>query len=373
MVTRFKINSEVLDWAIKSTDLSSEQIEEKIEKFEITKWKSGEKEPTINQIQNFAKEFHIPFGHLFLQKPPKQESPSLAFRTVENRPADISRGLQEVIQRMQTRQEWMRDELMDSGGTSLDIIGKFSKEKSTEVISNYISKTLNFSELRKIRNTDKFYKRLKTSISVQNIMVMQDGTVNGNSHRVLSTDEVRAFVLIDDYAPLIFLNTADAKVAKIFSLLHEYVHILRGSDEVLSSDRQTNEERFINKVVEKVLMPEVKFREKFDFNNIDESANYFHVSIYTVGIRAKHLGMITQNELNEIMKIPHKTPEKKDKEGGGNYYNTALSKVDSIFMNRIINSYNSRRTSTTEAAKLMGISLKSFKKTVERFQERYNS
>ena len=33
MVTRFKIDSKVLDWAISSTDLTADQVEEKIEKF----------------------------------------------------------------------------------------------------------------------------------------------------------------------------------------------------------------------------------------------------------------------------------------------------------------------------------------------------
>lgn len=373
MVTRFKIDSKVLDWAISSTDLTADQVEEKIEKFQLVKWKTGEKEPTINQIQAFAKEMHIPFGHLFLKSPPKEDNPALAFRTIENRPAKMSRGFQEVIQRMQTRQEWMKDELIDSGASSLEIVGKFSNERKTDKIADYINAILQFSSLRKIRNIDTFYKSLKSKISQQRVMVMQDGTVNGNTQRSLSTDEVRAFVLIDDYAPLIFLNTQDAKTAKIFSLLHEFVHILRGSDEVLSKERQTEEERFINKVVEKVLMPEVEFRNKFEIEDIDKTSRLFHVSIYAAGIRAKNLNLITQEELNEIMSIPHFVPRTDNNEsGGGNYYNTALSKMDPAFMDRIINSYNSRKTSTTEAADLIGVSLKSFKKVITKFQERYN-
>ena len=53
------------------------------------------------------------------------------------------------------------------------------------------------------------------------------------------------------------------------------------------------------------------------------------------------------------MSIPHFVPRTDNNEsGGGNYYNTALSKMDPAFMDRIINSYNSRKTSTTEAADL---------------------
>lgn len=373
MVTKFKVDSKVLDWAISTTDLSEEQVYEKIEKFQLTKWKTGEKEPTINQIQQFAKEFHIPFGYLFLKTPPKEVNVNLAFRTIENRPAKISRGFQEVIEIMQTRQEWMKDELVDSGASVLELVGKFSNEKNADKIADYITNIFTFSELRKRRNINDFYNDLKSKISAQNIMVMQDGIVNGNTHRSLSTDEVRAFVLMDDYAPLIFLNTQDAKTAKIFSLLHEFVHILRGSDEVLSVDRQTDEERFINKVVEKVLMPEVEFKKVFDLSDLDASSRAFHVSIYAAGIRARNLGIISRDALNEIMKISHAVSKKDEtNKSGGNYYNTALSKMDPGFMTRVISSYDSRKTSTTEAAKLMGVGLKTFKKVIEKFQERYD-
>jgi Zn-dependent peptidase ImmA (M78 family) len=274
---------------------------------------------------------------------------------------------------MQTRQEWMRDELIETGVTNLGIVGKFSNEKRTDTIADYIRSLLNFPALQKTTNIDLFFKKLKYNISNQNIMVMQDGVVNGNTQRSLSIKEVRAFVLIDDYAPLIFLNTQDSKPAKIFSLLHESVHILRGSEEVLSTEKQTWEERFINKVVEKVLMPKKEFENKFSLSGIEDTAHMFHVSVYAAGIRAKNLGLMQQKDLDEIIRNSHymnKTEGKKS--DGGNFYYTALSRTDPVFTNRVINSYNARKTSTTEAASLMGVSLKSFKKFIVKFQERYN-
>ena len=34
------------------------------------------------------------------------------------------------------------------------------------------------------------------------------------------------FTLIDAYAPLIFINAADSESGRVFSLLHEFVHIV---------------------------------------------------------------------------------------------------------------------------------------------------
>jgi len=52
-----------------------------------------------------------------------------------------------------------------------------------------------------------------------------NGIVGNNTSRHLSIEEFRAFTLIDEYAPLIFINSADSKGGKIFSLLHEFIHI----------------------------------------------------------------------------------------------------------------------------------------------------
>jgi Zn-dependent peptidase ImmA (M78 family) len=46
----------------------------------LTEWMSGEKEPTIKQLEAFAKSVNVPFGYLFLEKTPKEEVPFPMFR-----------------------------------------------------------------------------------------------------------------------------------------------------------------------------------------------------------------------------------------------------------------------------------------------------
>ena len=46
-----------------------------------------------------------------------------------------------------------------------------------------------------------------------------------HTHRALSIDEFRAFAMVDEWAPLIFINSADTESAKLFSLVHEVAHI----------------------------------------------------------------------------------------------------------------------------------------------------
>lgn len=145
---------------------------------------------------------------------------------------------------------------------------------------------------------DDFFTTLRSSISALGIMVMQNGVVGTNTHRPLNVDEFRAFVLVDDVTPLIFINSADSKKAKIFSLIHELVHALLGHNEVLnvSPEDDVISERWINQVTINVLMPakEVELSmvadHKFE-ENLKQLSRQFHVSLVATAIRLKSLNI----------------------------------------------------------------------------------
>ena len=58
--------------------------------------------------------------------------------------------------------------------------------------------------------------------------VFTGGKIGANTHRPLDVKEFRAFTLIDTHAPLIFINTTDTANGRLFSLLHETVHVWLG-------------------------------------------------------------------------------------------------------------------------------------------------
>lgn len=78
-VTRLNnIRPEMLVWAFERAGFNEERAVNAFPK--LASWLSGEKLPTVNQLQQFAKRFYVPFGYLFLQNRPEETIPFPMFR-----------------------------------------------------------------------------------------------------------------------------------------------------------------------------------------------------------------------------------------------------------------------------------------------------
>ncbi len=79
--------------------------------------------------------------------------------------------------------------------------------------------------------------------------------VDNNTRRSLDENEFRGFALVDDIAPLVFVNTHQTLNGQIFTLAHEFAHVWRGAsgigNEDPRKDGQTEIERWCNAVAPK--------------------------------------------------------------------------------------------------------------------------
>ncbi|MBU7540807.1 ImmA/IrrE family metallo-endopeptidase [Levilactobacillus brevis] len=364
--TRVRVEKKNIDWAFNETDLSVEKKTQVREKF---KWLQGNDNnylnPTVKQLGSFASRLHVPFGNLLLDKIPEPESIQLAFRTKENAPAQVSLNVRSIIYEMQRKQAWFKEE-SGYANQKLELVGIASAQQMT--VDNVLAKMLNLLKLKHFNNARELLNDLRNQIAYQGVLVMQKGGVGLGTNRPLNVEEVRAFVLLDDYAPLIFLNQKDSYTARVFSLIHEFIHILRGTDELFANvDETLQEERFINEVAARFLMPEAAFKDVYQGSEISKVASYFNVSPFAAAIRAKNLRLandVTEYSVFDMEPVPIK------KEKGGNSYNTALSLNDNRYMSALVGSQKDGTLPPTKAASLLGISTKMLEKTISIFSER---
>ncbi|BDR57473.1 ImmA/IrrE family metallo-endopeptidase [Xylocopilactobacillus apis] len=305
---------------------------------------------------------------------PKEENSFVNFRTINNLEVYPSRRLIDTIHSMQTRQEWLKDYLIEQNGEILfQSIPKFTFDNNPQTVANKITELLDFSKVYQRSRTDiDTFNVIRKSISSLGITVMQNGIVGNDTHRTLDVNEFRAFALYDEIAPMIFINSCDSVRGKIFSLLHELIHILVGENEILNvgPDSQIKKERWINQVTVNILMPENVFKDYINDGissqeNLKRLSNKFHTSLVSTAIRAKELNISDNcNELikwakeqqskNLVIKSEKKESEKRD------FYTTALSRVDRRYASAVINSESSGELPLRTAASMLGVGLKSY-------------
>src|SRR5882724_13210177 len=113
------IKPELLRWAIKRSGLAIGDYKEGVEK-----WLSGEKKPTHDQLEKFARRAMVPFGYLFLEQPPNEDLPVPDYRTrTDEGVREPSPNLIETIFEMQTRQDWLGEYLAEEGHAELPFVG----------------------------------------------------------------------------------------------------------------------------------------------------------------------------------------------------------------------------------------------------------
>lgn len=110
---RVKVNKEIYAWAIKESQKDFEEIKAKFENIES--WINQDSKPTFRQLEELANYLKVPFGYMFLDKPPKSNILEGEFRTIGNKMPNISKNLKDTIYDMGRKQDWISEYRKENG------------------------------------------------------------------------------------------------------------------------------------------------------------------------------------------------------------------------------------------------------------------
>ena len=328
------------------------------------KWINEGKNPTVKQLEKFSKKVHIPFGYLFLYKPPVENTPIPFFRTNGNQTEKISLNVYDTILLIQQRQNWLRDYLKDNGFKKLPFVGRFNLSNGVTAIVNDIRQTLGLTEnwASKLGNWKEAQKHLVQTIENNGIIVNFNGVVENNSSRKIPVDECRGFVLVDDIAPFMFINNTDSKSAQMFTIVHELAHIWTGHSagfdfrKLQPSDDPI--EILCDRVAAEFLVPENALNEKYNLNpNIVSASRYFKVSEIVIARRFLDTGKLTQTEFLKFYEeyINREFIKKESKASGDNFYATTKKRLSVTFAAHINNAVKTGDLLYRDACKLTSL------------------
>jgi Zn-dependent peptidase ImmA (M78 family) len=336
MADTFTIKPDLIRWAVKRSGLPLDKL---VAAFPgLPAWQSGEKQPTLKQLEAFARRTMTPYGYLFLSEPPVESLPVPDFRTKTDRaPTRPSPNLLDMLHAMQRRQQWMRDYLIEEGNQEQPFVASAKVGEAVEPLARRIGATLALDGdwSKRCADWEEGLRTLRTAAEAAGILVAASSVVGLNTKRKLNPEEFRGFVLADPYAPLIFLNAADSKSAQMFTLAHELVHVWLGQGGIfnlirtLPADDAT--ERYCNQVAAEFLVPADQLSALWEGAAGTERpfrtfARRFKVSPVVAARRALDLGLITKPQFFAFYQKDQeewerrKAEEKKEKKGGPSFY-----------------------------------------------------
>ncbi len=362
------VTPSVLRWARERASLEPEDLAQKlsVKPDRILDWEVGKNRPTFRQAENLARVTHVSLGFLFLPGPPKETLPIPDLRTAGSRAVgEISVDLRDVILDALRKQDWYRDYLRAQGAETLAFVGRFGLDSRAEEIAADIIQTLAIRPVDRKGNYERFLETLIAKSEETGILVLRNGVVGHNTKRPLDVGEFRGFAIADDYAPLIFINNADAKAGQIFTLVHELAHIWLGQSGIsdltlrVATGKHQKVERLCNEVAGEVLVPSQElvglWRADYSLSeNGEEVASVFKVSTVVIGFRLAKLGLVSQKQAADFYD-QEKKKWRKQSGSGGQFYYTAPVRNSKLFTAAVIRQALSHRMLLRDAGKLLGV------------------
>jgi len=386
------VNPQVIKWTIESSGWEIEELANKlnVEPKTIKEWQSKEHPIDIKKLENLAEKVKRPLAVFFLPKPP-----------VEPKLTDYRRvggiGTEKISQK--TLLAIRKTQHLQSVASELfELSKKNPKPKITTVASlkvdpeeaaAYEREKLGFNSEKLLLSKEakssinNFYRILKQQIESFNVFVFQSS---------IPIRETRGFTLTDSFPRIIVINSADDYKPRIFTLLHEYGHVLLKSEGIClplyeigksksSQNQIVNIEKWCNSFAASVLAPrnllldelyDLDKKEKEPKEIVTTLSSRFKMSHQATVIRILNLKPRKiflepyRKHLIYLMRIPE-TKDKKKGGGGIDPVIRCLSEKGRNFVSLVMDSRYEKIINSYDVVDYLDLKIKHFKRLQEKF------
>ena len=310
------ITPDVLRWAReRRIKLDLEDAAEKlnISPERLEDWENGKDRPTFAQLKKIANIYRTHISIFYLPKPPKDFSPLTDYRVLSQAAAPdneqtyrLKANVLEVFDRRETLIEFYELLEMPFPEVTLKVNRNEAPIRAAEKIRKFLN--INTEKLPRTKDRYKILKFWKRTVESKGILVCQ---TSANAHLSVQLNTFRGFCIAQKPFPVIVLNSQDSPNGRIFTIIHELVHIALGESiiqnmnyEDVSFQNVDPVEVFCNQVAAEVLVPEKELLKVVDhpFNSklLTEASHYFRVSTEVIMRRLLTLKKITNQKYQKF-------------------------------------------------------------------------
>jgi Zn-dependent peptidase ImmA (M78 family) len=373
------ITPSVIQWARKQAKFSIVEAARKIQRpvDDIQDWENGSLRPSIPQARKAAQVYRRPLAVFYLPEPPIEFSTLRDFRVLpDNAIREYSPELSLLIRTTTYRQEWTREYLLEEEIDPLPFAGSFSITSAPREVASDI--------LRVLEITPKDQQKCSSRNEALHLWLKKAELVGIFIFRKRQIDlkEARGFVLSDDIAPFIFINSDDSKAAQIFTLVHELAHIWINLSGVSNMEYQgtaidkdsSHVEYFCNQVAAEAVLEESSFLREWNNQNptqsiedrINQISGIFNISEEVVARRLLEREIISQKKYAELREFYQgrwfefkrdEIKKMKSSKSFPSYYTTTVSSNGYAFTQTVVGAYVGGALSGRDASSLLNVKI----------------
>lgn len=371
-----EVNSEVLKWLRESSGWKIEEVSKRLNtNIEIVReFESGKRNPTLKQLKILSELFRRPLASFFLSKPKEEKPLPKDYRFLPDKKNIFDKKTILTIRKARSLQNIGKELSLNITYETKPKIEKSKLSESSEMLAAKYRDLFNLNEekQRKFRDTYQMFNYLRDVLEDMNIIVFQFS---------MPVEDARGFTLSDDSPAIIVVNSKDSIEARLFSLMHEFAHILLGETVIdfpeLSITIRNNIEKWCNEFSSSFLLPaEIEkrlFEEKrvhlTETETLNALSRKYKVSKAMLLLNMYKLNYITKSEFETVLERYHpkeiKTKiEKKGGKVGIASDKKCLSQMGNKFISLVANNFDKKLITYTDALSYLSIKSKNFEKVL---------
>ncbi len=367
----------VLIWARETSGLTTQIAAKKVgvSADRLAAWESDEQKPTFAQLRKLATVYKRPLAIFYLEEPPKGFAPMHDFRrAAEHARLTNSPELTLEVRRAHDRRDWALELFEQIEERPRELNGALTLAVGPETAAAELRRILKVALKDQItwRTDYDAFKQWRLLIERAGILTFQANDVE--------TTEARGFSISERPLPVAVTNIKDAPRGRIFTLLHEVVHILLrdgGICDLHESDQDDHSriEAFCNHVAGATLFPRdallgtntVLLHKKGDVAWADEElaelSRRFGGSREAALVRLLTLGFTTQayyDEKHEAFRKHYEEQRERERLKGSFAppHEVALTSAGPTFTGLVIERFNRERITASDVSDYLQIRLK---------------
>lgn len=370
------VKPELLIWARKDAALGVEKAAKKVQvrRERLESWEAGERRPTVKQLRKLANAYKRPFAFFYLPEPPKDFEPLRDFRRFPGELAPPeSPELRFAVRKARDRREIALELYEQLEGELPEFSGEASLFDNPESLAIRIRDLLGITlqDQLAFRGSYDAFNSWRSALENAGVLVSQASRIE--------LEEMRGFSIGERPFPMIVVNIKDFPVGRIFTMLHEFTHILLRNTGVCDLEEEADRPRdyqqvevFSNRVAGATLVPEDALlrerlvaekglRAEWSDQEILKLARRYRVSREVVLRRLLILERTTTEFYREKRReFQQEASARREAVAGGPAppHRRAISSAGPLFTRLVLESYHRENITAADLSSLLNIRLK---------------